>query len=778
MKKIYILLLPILTLLAACTAEPMDPVQESVNQEFVFTALLCDSNAADTKIYLDGNTKLHWNSYGDEISVFTPGLHAPYYVETISGTNNSVRFAKADTLNVSSTRNLNYNVGVYPYSQNNAIDNDGNVHLTVNSNQWGYFNINSERSYLYDYPMVAVTGNLEDHVLPFYGTCGILLIPIKGTGVVKSVKLASNGGEAISGPATVDISNPKAPALKMDSGAGSEITVDISMQLQANAVNQVAFVLPPVTLANGFTVEITDIANNVVTKTTQNSCTIQRGVINSMAEINVDLARVAPFKDEAEMEEFWVRTLDYLWTPGRFYDTPDEWGFVVELFKRDVLGADLCIPESGYNWFSAVAEYNMRGNYRATYISYVIIQGLLKDILDLETASKNLNGETAKYIRAQAKAFRAYLYQIWAQLYQFSVQVAPNAPCVPIISTYEQYDSQTRASVKDVYSFMCQDIEEAISALQGYTRPNKTFIDKTVAMGIAARIYLELGEYSKAYEYANSVGFDTPATIEEVSKPYFMDINEHNWIWGCDVHDLGYSYSVSSSWLRSFSNYAYSTGVGVYSCITDLLYDKISATDVRKGWWLDQDLESPNVKDVLWTDGTPFASNVYDLIPYTNVKFGCNEVGGDFNNDDMPLMRVEEMILIQAEARARLGDEASAREILRNFVKTYRDPSYDDTASGRSILDEIWFQRRVELWGEGFFYGDRARFNKPLVRFHDEIFTNVAWLCLFNLPADSKSFLIAFPDNIVSGHPGMEANPAPDAIPHGANQELRDGVTD
>ena len=39
-------------------------------------------------------------------------------------------------------------------------------------------------------------------------------------------------------------------------------------------------------------------------------------------------------------------------------------------------------------------------------------------------------------------------------------------------------------------------------------------------------------------------------------------------------------------------------------------------------------------------------------------------------------MRVEEMILIKAEGLAKSGQEATAKQVLEDFVRTYRDPSY------------------------------------------------------------------------------------------------------
>ena len=66
------------------------------------------------------------------------------------------------------------------------------------------------------------------------------------------------------------------------------------------------------------------------------------------------------------------------------------------------------------------------------------------------------------------------------------------------------------------------------------------------------------------------------------------------------------------------------------------------------------------------------------------------------------LMRVEEMYLIQAEATAMAGNPAQGKQILENFVKTYRNPSYQCPANdAASMQEEVWHQRRIELWGEG-----------------------------------------------------------------------------
>jgi hypothetical protein len=142
-------------------------------------------------------------------------------------------------------------------------------------------------------------------------------------------------------------------------------------------------------------------------------------------------------------------------------------------------------------------------------------------------------------------------------------------------------------------------------------------------------------------------------------------------------------------------------------------------------------------------------------------------------------MRVEEMILIQAEGLAKSGNEAQAKTILENFVKTYRDPSYTVDGRGLSLADEIWFQRRVELWGEGFFIADAKRLNRPVVRFHGGVPNNEPEAFQFNVAADDPYQNMRFPQAETNYNLGIVPNAETGIQPAaGQNPNLRDGVTD
>lgn len=477
------------------------------------------------------------------------------------------------------------------------------------------------------------------------------------------------------------------------------------------------------------------------------------------------------------------------------YSKPDDWGFLMMGFCNDLESADAIIPDSGYNWFSVCGEYSSRNaNYRNPYIRYRAPYKLIADVNTFVSSyPEDVTEQSAIYMIAQARALRAYAYLQLAPAFQFSYTTAGDKPCVPIVteSTVE-FTNNPRATVKEVYELIMSDLDYAVENLAGYARQTKANIDQNVAYGLRARANLNMANYAAAAADAEKAaqGY-TPASIAEVSKPSFMDISEHNWIWGydmtADLAQIGL-YATSSSWLRSFSGWSYSAACQCYTLINKLLYDKITAGDVRKGWWVDENLESPLLDGLTWLVDGSAKGDVANLeiddvkmafLPYTNVKFGCNTIGTTTNDEDSPLMRVEEMILIQAEGYAKSGNESKAIEILSNFVKTYREPDYTVDERGLSLADEIWFQRRVELWGEGFGIYDTKRLNKPMVRFHDnESSTNQPSAFCFNMASDDGWLLMRFPQGEMDTNFGIVDNTDGQLPVMGQNPSLRDGVTD
>lgn len=481
----------------------------------------------------------------------------------------------------------------------------------------------------------------------------------------------------------------------------------------------------------------------------------------------------------------------------------DDIGFVSAAISQDAEGADLACADNNYNWFSVADELTSRNasyaNPRMRYQVPYMQMGVANQVIS--SFPENTTDSSAISRIAGARAIRAFDYLGLAPYFQFGYATAADQPCVPELSDSVDATNNPRATVRRIYEIIMSDLNYACEHLTS-SRQDITYINRNVAYGLRARANLNMGNWAAAAADAEEAmkGY-TPISREDVSVPAFCDASKSpNWIWGVlrtasDEQDNdGYGhYQSPSAWLSAFSGDGYAAATGNTPVINKLLWDKIPSTDVRKGWWLDGNKHSPNWASLTWTDPNGSASATGDDIadfvtsdggktafqPYTNIKFGQKTgVGSTINTNDFPLMRVEEMILIEVEGLAKSGNESRAREILTNFVRTYRDPSYDINGRGLSLADEIWFQRRVELWGEGFFTNDAKRLGKPIVRFHNGEDNNFPTAYQFNISPDDGWLNMRFPQGELDNNQGIVNNTDGSLPVAGQNGTLRDGVTD
>ena len=474
----------------------------------------------------------------------------------------------------------------------------------------------------------------------------------------------------------------------------------------------------------------------------------------------------------------------------------DDFGFPMMAISLDLEGADMMMQDNNYNWFSVCGEYSSRNaNYANPYIRYVIPYrqiGIANDVIN--AYPEDITDSSAVNLIAQARAVRAFDYMQLAPYFAFSYEKSKSDLCVPLLKNGVDFAHNPRATVEETWAYILEDLNYAVEHLDS-NRTSKDRVNINVAYGLRARANLYMGNYAAAAaDAAEAMKGFTPATMDEISVPAFYDLNDHNWIWGINVtNELQaiFSYATSASWISAFSGNAYAAGTENVPTINTMLYNKIPATDLRKNWWLDENKHTPNWASLTWTDpktgatatGDAIADFTYDdkmaFGPYSNVKFGMKSgVGSIINDNDWPLMRVEEMILIQVEGLAKSGQEAQARATLESFVKTYRDASYDINGRGLTLADEIWFQRRVELWGEGFFMFDAKRLGKPVVRFHGEGTSNEPTAFAFNIDANDGWLNMRFPQDEMDNNTSIIDNEGGEIPKAGQNANLRDGVTD
>ena len=440
----------------------------------------------------------------------------------------------------------------------------------------------------------------------------------------------------------------------------------------------------------------------------------------------------------------------------------------------DSRGMDLVSDDIGYNWFASSLVYSDVS--WTNFVPYSIWTTAYNQIAEANDfiniiGTKEPTESHLKYYLAQALAIRAFNYYTLAQYFQHSYVSNERKPCVPIF-TEANADSVNcqRATVAKVYEQIINDLDCAIELLSASStaRDDKRYVDLAVAYGLRARVNLVMNRWSRAASDAQNAITNTTATpyeVSDVDHPGFSDADDKSWMWGILVAETDRPVTSAICNFPSHMgslNYGYAS-VGAWRKINKALYAQIPATDVRKGWWLDEEAQSPNL------NGEQAAYVAETRIPaYTQMKFGCyqDKVYTSTNANDIPLMRVEEMYLILAEAQAMAGDPATGAATLEAFVKTYRDPAYtcaskDSVAlTATQVQDKVWFQRRVELWGEGFSYADMMRLKKDMDRRGAGFEAHTT----FVIPTGSDALLLPIPqDEIESNAKLTEADNNPTA---------------
>ena len=493
-----------------------------------------------------------------------------------------------------------------------------------------------------------------------------------------------------------------------------------------------------------------------------------------------------PSKLKSEVSGMYANMIEYgaiaqWYGDVRHYD----FGYASTMMMMDASGQDEPSQVSGYNWYNKPLRFVDRtANSETTYFIWnqcykniKVANDVLKSV-DLENLS-----DVAKSYVGQAYAMRAFEYFTLIQLYQFTYKGHEDAAGVPLVTektTEAEANNNPRAAVKDVYKQIMDDLNIAIDYLTD-SRSAKSEINRQVAYGLRARVNLVMQNWSDAATDAKKAaeGY-TPLSKDAAAAPGFNDVSASNWIWGNIVDESNDIVQTGilnfPAMMCSFTGNGYSP---TYACrmINSKLWKEIPSTDVRKGWWIDENLNSPivNPKYVVHQEDEDEDGNVVKYLavynqtgdevaditePYTNVKFGAykNQYGNELNACDIPLMRVEEMILIQAEATAMGGNVEEGKRILENFVRTYRDPSYTCNATtAEGVQDAVWFQRRVELWGEGFSFTDLLRLKKPL----DRTGANYEVSVRFKLPAESPIFLYLIPEDEENHNEALVGNNNP-----------------
>lgn len=486
-----------------------------------------------------------------------------------------------------------------------------------------------------------------------------------------------------------------------------------------------------------------------------------------------------------------------------------DFGYTSFFLTRDVEGQDI-VAAGGNNWYhhwySNVS--NLSAGKSVTQFPWTCYYGWISDcnvVIRNAGASNYATPIAERKVGAGiAYAMRAMFYLDLVRMYAAKPYAVDHNALTTIKAdetrTVEQARHQERMTWTEAFAFILKDLDTAEQYLTGYTRTDKYTPDISVVYGLKARTYLEMQDWAKAEHYAHLAqnGYSMMSQSEYLSRDNGFNTPNDSWMFATRFVSTDLNISGNDgddSWgsmmlLENGFGGGYAQNYGGVQVIDQHLYSTIPATDFRKKCWVDFSLDAITSKPAAITALGQY-SNYPDRVYAAgkeNASYGLGGLSLKFRNAagmadtkysawcvSVPLMRVEEMKLIEAEA-AGMQNLSRGINLLTQFAQT-RDASYvygtHNEAYGNTstpaFQNEVWWQRRVELWGEGFATFDIKRLNKGIIRSYAN--TNHLENARWNTTSVPNWMVWAFVGTESDNNNGMTQNPDPvqptsDSTPH------------
>lgn len=402
---------------------------------------------------------------------------------------------------------------------------------------------------------------------------------------------------------------------------------------------------------------------------------------------------------------------------------------------RDVQTEDMVCDDGGvgYDWFAPWAQNEYMG--RDYIYNQFIWNSMYENINAANNVIKAIDSTTTVEAQlgdmAAAKAYRAMFYLDLARCYEWlpNDQTQGTSPegnditglTVPIVdenTAEEDARNNPRAKKDEMAAFILKDLQDAEKNIANLSSEDKTLPHLDCVYGLYARYYMWLENYPEAERYARmaiDASSTSPMTEAAALDPTTGFNTLSYWMWGAQYTSSSITNNLVNwtSWMSNEATFGYSGVARLY--ISAETYQRISDTDWRKLMW-----KAPSGSALAGKNTYIDAAFGATLGDYASLKFRPNQ--GDMATfltgaaSAYPLMRVEEMYLIEAEAAAH-QDATRGAELLTNFMQTYRDPEYRCRVTAQDdVVEEIVFQKRIELWGEGQSFFDIKRLDYPVTR--------------------------------------------------------------
>lgn len=313
---------------------------------------------------------------------------------------------------------------------------------------------------------------------------------------------------------------------------------------------------------------------------------------------------------------------------------------------------------ANYFWNENADRIAMNKSDETTYYNgYAGISTANLIIENAPTATEATDAERGQVI-AQAKILRAMKYFTLVNYYAktYNAATAATDGGVPLITSAEVGATYTQPSVQEIYDFIVQDISEALPALPERAL-NVLYADKATAYALAARVYLQMGNYQEALASAgealkrNDRLFDWVAFYNDNAA--VLSVPD---VYQSITSPMGFDYE---------ENYIFCHGNNSYS---------------------GNDLQMREDRGNRFEQGDAHFMSRWKIRTMAGSTYYNPNMGGYFNRGGLT---TTEVYLIQAECMARTGNVAGAMDVLNKVRQKRILPEYYQPLAASSADEAI-----------------------------------------------------------------------------------------
>ena len=392
----------------------------------------------------------------------------------------------------------------------------------------------------------------------------------------------------------------------------------------------------------------------------------------------------------------------------------------------DLLGGDFQ-PLSDNNQSGPISRYQLNPLDQIPNDGYMYFYKAIANVNSAIEKSRKLtvaDSEKAQYSEylGQLYAWRAMLHFDLARMFCDAPTASDNIEAENsglVLSTQVYLPSHVagRSTLKATYEQILADFEEALELMSPEAEKENGYLNYHSALALRSRVNLYYGEYADALADAKGViaegGYEL-YTADEYTKVWFEEFTDES------IFEMKISSMYNAQ--RNSSGY-YTSGAGYGECAFDTdteLYKYLS--DDTKG-----DIRSELV--VFHKKGDKVTGGDVNFEGYYPAKYPGRE--GSIYVNNPKVIRLSDVYLIAAECEVHLGNSSAAAKYV-NDIRANRIEGYAGVAS--VTLDEVLFERRVELFAENSFAFDMWRNKKSIVNFGGKEITHEDYSTVMPIP--------------------------------------------